>query len=86
MKRGSWLVNCARGGVVDEEALYQALQEGHLAGAALDVFAEEPYNGPLAGLDNVILTPHIGSYAVEARVDMETQAARNLIEGLKGQP
>lgn len=84
MRKGSWLINCARGGMVDENALYQVLQEGQLAGAALDVFAEEPYNGPLAKLGNVILTPHIGSYAIEARVEMETQAAKNLIEGLKG--
>ena len=85
MKKGSWLINCARGDMVDEDALYQALQAGQLAGAALDVLTEEPYNGPLAKLDNVILTPHIGSYAIEARVEMEIQAARNLIAGLKGQ-
>jgi D-3-phosphoglycerate dehydrogenase len=83
MKRGSWLINCARGGVVDETALSQVLQEGWLSGAALDVFVEEPYKGPLAGLDNVILTPHIGSYAVESRIEMEIEAVKNLIEGLK---
>ena len=84
MKPGSWLINCARGGVVDETALYQVLQEGWLSGAAVDVFAEEPYDGPLAKLDNVILTPHIGSYAIESRTEMEIQAVKNLIEGLKG--
>jgi len=83
MKQGSWLINCARGGVVDEEALCQVLQQGWLSGAALDVFEQEPYAGPLAKLDNVILTPHIGSYAIESRVDMEVQAARHLIEGFK---
>lgn len=83
MKQGSWLINCARGGVVDEAALGQVLQEGRLAGAAVDVFQQEPYTGPLAKLDNVILTPHIGSYAVESRVDMEVQAVKNLIKGLK---
>ena len=82
MKKGSWLINCARGGVVDEAALYQVLQEGWLSGAAVDVFAQEPYAGPLAKLENVILTPHIGSYAIESRVEMEIQAAKNLIEGL----
>jgi len=82
MRKGSWLINCARGGVVDEDALCQVLKEGHLAGAALDVFGEEPYHGTLAKLDNVILTPHIGSYAIEARVEMEIQAAKNLIRGL----
>jgi len=83
MKKGTWLVNAARGGVVDEEALLNALKNGRLAGAALDVFEKEPYNGPLKKLENIILTPHIGSYAKEARVEMEMQAARNLIEGLR---
>jgi D-3-phosphoglycerate dehydrogenase len=83
MKKGSWIINCARGGVVDEEALYRVLQQGWLSGAAVDVFQQEPYTGPLAKLDNIILTPHIGSYAVESRVDMEVQAAKNLIKGLK---
>lgn len=83
MRKGSWLVNCARGGLVDEKALYQLLKEGWLSGAALDVFEKEPYEGPLRDLDNVILTPHIGSYAVEARVEMEVQAVKNLIEGLE---
>jgi D-3-phosphoglycerate dehydrogenase len=84
MKQGSRLINCARGGMVDEAALFQVLQEGWLSGAAVDVFEEEPYTGPLAGLDNVILTPHIGSYAMESRVDMEIQSVKNLLEGLKG--
>ena len=82
MKQGSLLVNCSRGGVVSEEELYKVLEEGHLAGAALDVFSEEPYNGPLTRLDNVILTPHIGSLAIESRIEMEIQAAKNLIKGL----
>lgn len=81
MKKGAWLVNVSRGGVVDEEALYQALKRGHLSGAALDVFAQEPYTGPLKDLDNVILTPHIGSYAKEARVKMEMETVENLLKG-----
>jgi len=83
MKKGAWLVNTSRGGVVDEEALYRVLKASHLSGAALDVFEQEPYTGPLKELDNVILTPHIGSYAVESRVEMEMQAVKNLLEGLK---
>ena len=83
MRKGSWLINCARGGAVDEEALHRVLAEGWLAGAAVDVFEREPYAGSLTKLENVILTPHIGSYAIESRVEMEVQAAKNLIEGLK---
>ena len=84
MPKGAFLVNTSRGEVIDQDALYSALKSGHLAGAALDVFDREPYTGPLTELDNVVLTPHIGSYAREARVEMERQAAKNLIEALKG--
>ncbi|MFA4981126.1 MAG: phosphoglycerate dehydrogenase [Candidatus Omnitrophota bacterium] len=83
MKKGSWLVNVSRGGVVNEDALYGALKDAHLAGAALDVFEEEPYNGRLTELDNIILTPHIGSYARESRILMEREAVQNLLKGLK---
>ena len=82
MKQGAFLINCSRGGIVDESALYLGLKEGKLAGAALDVFEQEPYNGPLKELDNVVLTPHIGSYAKETRIEMEMQAVRNLLDGL----
>ena len=84
MKKGAFLINCARGGVVDEDALYELLDNGYLAGAAIDVFGKEPYTGPLAKLDTVILTPHIGSYAREARVKMETDTIRNILDVLKG--
>jgi len=83
MKRDAFLLNTARGELVDEGALYNALKERRIAGTALDVFEQEPYTGPLREMDNVILTPHIGSYAVESRVDMEVQAVKNLIGGLK---
>ncbi|MDR1043812.1 MAG: hydroxyacid dehydrogenase [Candidatus Adiutrix sp.] len=82
MKPGAWLINAARGGLVDEEALAEALAEGRLSGAALDVFEREPYQGPLTGLDTALLTPHIGSYAREARIGMEREAAENLLRGL----
>ena len=82
MKSGAYLVNLSRGGIVDEDALYQALKSGHLAGAAVDTFEQEPYTGPLAELDNVVLTPHIGSYAEESKLKMEMQAVRNLLEVL----
>jgi len=83
MKESSILINCSRGKIVDEEALYQALKEEKIAGAAIDVFEKEPYSGPLREMDNVILTPHIGSYAKEARIQMEKEASFNLLKGLE---
>lgn len=83
MKQGAFLINCSRGNIVDEEALYASLKEGKLEGAALDVFEDEPYHGRLKELDNVILTPHVGTYAREARIKMETEAVKNLLTGLK---
>ena len=82
MPQGAWLINAARGGIVDETALVELLAQKKLAGAALDVFAQEPYTGPLAGFNNVILTPHIGSYAKEARIRMEIDTIANLLDGL----
>lgn len=82
MKKDAWLINAARGGLIDEAALYAVMKEGYLSGAALDVFENEPYTGPLRELDNVILTPHIGSYAKESRVQMEMEAVKNMINGL----
>jgi len=82
MPKGAYLINTSRGEVIDHDALYSMLINGHLSGAALDVFDREPYTGPLTRLDNVILTPHIGSYAKETRLEMETQAAKNLISAL----
>jgi len=81
-KTGSFLINISRGDVVDESALYTSLTNGHLAGAAIDAFSEEPYTGPLATLENVVLTPHIGSYAAEGKLQMEIDAAKNLITEL----
>jgi len=82
-KRGAWIVNVSRGETIDESALFKALKDNHIAGAAIDVFVEEPYCGRLKELDNVILTPHIGSYAKETRINMELEAVKNLIQGLK---
>lgn len=83
MKDGAFLVNIARGGVVDEDALFTALKSGKLAGAAIDVYTKEPYDGPLCELDNIILTPHLGSYAKEGKLKMEVDACINLINELK---
>jgi D-3-phosphoglycerate dehydrogenase len=85
MKSTALLINVARGGLIDEQALYKALQGRRISGAALDCFEEEPYKGPLLGCENVQLTPHMGSYANEARALMETEASYALLQGLKEQ-
>ncbi len=79
MKQGAVLINAARGGLVDEKALGEAIRAGRLSGAGLDCFENEPYRGDLVELPQVLLTPHIGSYAAEARAMMETQAVDNLL-------
>lgn len=83
MKKTCFLVNVARGGVVDENDLYTALKSGKIAGAASDVFYQEPYEGKLIELDNIILTPHLGSYAEEAKLRMEIDAVNNLTDFFK---
>lgn len=83
MRPGAILVNASRGGLVDEAALHAALADGRLAGAYLDTFASEPYDGPLRDLPTVLLTPHAGSYAAEARERMETEAAQNLLDAFE---
>ena len=83
MKKTAILINTARGGLIDENALYNYLINDKIAGAAIDAFNEEPYTGKLKELENVVLTPHIGSYTVETRKKMEIEAVENLIKGLK---
>ena len=82
MKPSAVLVNAARGGLVDEAAIRDALTSGALAGAHIDVYGQEPYEGPLLEVPNALLTPHAGSYAQEARVLMEREAVSNLLERL----
>ena len=83
IKNGTYLVNASRGRVVNEKALKRALDSGKLAGAAVDVFEDEPYSGPLIQCNNTVLTPHIGSYSREGKIQMEIDAVVNLIEFFK---
>lgn len=85
MKTGRFLINSSRGPLVDEDALYDALIQNHLAGAALDVFSTEPYEGKLIKLDNVIFTAHMGASAQKSRYLMELGAAEACINFIKGQ-
>jgi D-3-phosphoglycerate dehydrogenase len=84
MKTGVRIVNCARGGIINEAALYEALTNGKVAGAALDVYAEEPpTDWKLAKLENVICSPHIGAATKEAQERVGAEVAEKLIEFAK---
>jgi D-3-phosphoglycerate dehydrogenase len=87
MKPTAYLINTARGPIVDEAALAHALDEKRLAGAALDVMEQEPpANSPLFGRDNVILTPHTSFYSEESLIDLQTKAAEEVLRVLTGKP
>ncbi|MDH7506409.1 MAG: hydroxyacid dehydrogenase [Candidatus Thermoplasmatota archaeon] len=87
MKTSAFLINCARGGVVDEKALYNALKNGKIAGAAMDVFEQEPpaKDNPLLTLDNVVVTPHIGANTKEGQLKAGLITAEQIIKVLKGE-
>ena len=82
MNDSAIFINTSRGCIVDEDDLYDVLREGKLSHACLDVYRDEPYTGKLKGLENVTLTCHVGSYAKEARAEMERRAVENLLKGL----
>ena len=86
MKSSAVLINCSRGGIVDEEALYEALKGGEIAGAAMDVFAREPVqpDNPLLKLDNMHFTPHVGANTTEAQVRAGTMTAEGILDVLGG--
>ena len=86
MKNSAFLINCSRGGTVDEKALFNLLKEGKIAGAGIDVFENEPpINNPLLKLDNVILTPHIGANTKEGQIKAGTVCAEQVIKVLNGE-
>ena len=86
MKRGAVLINTARGGIVDEAALARALRSGHLRGAAIDVFQDEPLpaDGPLADAPNLVLTPHIAGLTQEANTRVSSMVAQRVAQALQG--
>ncbi|KMY44138.1 D-3-phosphoglycerate dehydrogenase [Bacillus sp. FJAT-27916] len=86
-KDGVYLINCARGGIIDEEALYDAVESGKVAGAALDVFVEEPPVGNrLLNLDQIIVTPHLGASTKEAQLNVAKQVAKEVVSFVDGIP
>jgi len=86
MKKDAVIINTARGGIINEADLAQALRSGHLAGAAIDVFEQEPYRGELAAIDRCLLTSHMGSMSIDCRAQMEIEATREAIRYFKGEP
>lgn len=88
MKKTVRLVNCARGGIINEEALAEALKEGRIAGAAIDVYTVEPLpaDHPLLSAPNVVLTPHLGASTVEAQIGVSIDVAEGICAALKGEP
>ncbi|WP_435334398.1 phosphoglycerate dehydrogenase [Haloarchaeobius sp. TZWWS8] len=85
---GGYVVNCARGGVVDEEALAEAVEDGVLAGAAVDVFAEEPVSpdNPLLDVDDVVVTPHLGASTEAAQENVAVSTAEQIVAAFEGEP
>jgi len=87
MKKGAYIINTARGGIVDSDALAEALRSGRIAGAAVDVFDTEPpdFSSPLFNVEKITMTPHIGAYTVEAIRRMDCIAAENIAKVLRGE-
>ena len=86
MKKTAYLINCARGPIVNEKSLVKALREKEIEGAALDVYEFEPnISDELKNMKNVVLTPHIGNATIETRDQMALCAAKNIIQVLKGE-
>ncbi len=87
MKKGARLINCARGGIINEEALAEAVKSGIVSSAAIDVFVKEPpFESPLLELDRIIVTPHLGASTEEAQINVAVSVAEQIVNALKGLP
>jgi D-3-phosphoglycerate dehydrogenase / 2-oxoglutarate reductase len=86
MKKDALIVNTSRGGIINEDDLCQVMSEGHLGGAAIDVFESEPYSGKLIEIDRCLLTAHMGSMSVDCRSQMEIQATEEAVRFISGKP
>jgi D-3-phosphoglycerate dehydrogenase / 2-oxoglutarate reductase len=86
MKHDAIIINTSRGGIVNEQDLYEVLQSKHLSGAAIDVFEKEPYDGPLKEIERCLLTAHMGSMSVDCRARMEIEATEEVVRFLTGNP
>ena len=85
MRKGALLVNTSRGGIINETDLYNALISGHLAAAAVDVFEQEPYSGPLSSVEQCLLTAHMGSMSVDCRSRMERESTEEVVRFVSGE-
>jgi len=86
MKPDAIVINTARGGIINEDDLYEVMKAGHLSGASIDVFVQEPYSGKLREIERCILTAHMGSMSVDCRTRMEREAAEEAVRFLTGKP
>jgi D-3-phosphoglycerate dehydrogenase / 2-oxoglutarate reductase len=86
MKKDAMIINTSRGGIINEKDLYSVMQSGHLSGAAIDVFEQEPYDGPLRDIERCLLTAHMGSMSIDCRTRMEVEATEEAVRFLMGEP
>jgi D-3-phosphoglycerate dehydrogenase len=86
MKKDAMIINTSRGGIINESHLYKVLSEGHLSGAAIDVFEQEPYSGDLAKIERCILTSHMGSMSIDCRIKMEIEATEEVVRFITKTP
>lgn len=86
MKKDAMIINTSRGGIVNEKDLYKVMKLGHLSGAAIDVFENEPYDGPLKEIERCLLTSHMGSMTTDCRTKMEIEASEEIIRFFSGNP